>query len=64
MSPTGDLIVTFIFAGEVLLELAQEPSCVAPELHISGCSPPFRVTYCNGLEEEEEGVCARYFPSR
>ena len=30
--------------GKCLLELAQVPSCVAPELHLFGCSPPFGVT--------------------
>ena len=59
MSPTGDLIVTFIFAGEVFLELAQEPLRVAPELHQSGRSPPFRVTIMKRGEWGQE-VEARF----
>ena len=33
MSPTGDLLVTSIFAGKCLHELALEPSCVALAWH-------------------------------
>ena len=34
MSPTGDLLVTSVFAGEVCLhELALEPSCVVLAWH-------------------------------
>ena len=54
MSPTGDLLVTFIFLwGRCPLELAQRPSCVALVLHIARRSTPFWVTirwhmYCYG----------------
>ena len=45
MSPTGDLLVTFIFLwGRCPLELAQRPSCVALVLHFAGRSTPFWVT--------------------
>ena len=45
MSPTGDLLVTFIFLwGRRPLELAQRPSCVALVLHIARRSTPFWVT--------------------
>ena len=45
MSPTGDLLVTFIFLwGRCPLELAQRPSCVALVLHLARRSTPFRVT--------------------
>ena len=44
MSPTGDLLVTFIFLWGESLELAQSLSCVALALHIAGRSTPFGVT--------------------
>jgi hypothetical protein len=45
MSPTGDLLVTFIFLwGRCPLELAQRPSCVALVLHLARRSTPFWVT--------------------
>ena len=45
MSPTGDLLVTFIFLwGDVPLELAQGLSRVALAWHAAGRSAPFGVT--------------------
>ena len=45
MSPTGDLLVTFIFLwGRCPLELAQRPSRVALVLHLARRSTPFWVT--------------------
>jgi hypothetical protein len=45
MSPTGDLLVTFIFLwGRCPLELAQRPPCVALALHLARRSTPFGVT--------------------
>jgi hypothetical protein len=49
MSPTGDLLVTFIFLwGRCPLELAQRPPCVALALHLVRRSTPFGVTTPNG----------------
>ena len=45
MTPTGVLLVTFIFLwGRCPLELAQRPSCVALVLHLARRSTPFWVT--------------------
>ena len=45
MSPTGDLLVTFIFClGKRALELARRPSRVALAWHTAGSSIPFGVT--------------------
>ena len=50
MSPTGDLLVTFIFLwGRCPLELAQRPPCVALALHLVRRSTPFGVTTARGV---------------